>query len=139
MSTRFTIAIEKKDKSIKGIYGHFDGYPIGAGIILKEHFQNEEKIKRLIELGNLSILAPSIDKPEGHSYKTPIDGHSVFYNRDRGEMLAIATAEDYKQFLAQNEQEYNYVFKDGQWYCNGKTLDEAIQEDRELIEKSNQQ
>lgn len=85
MSTRSLIVTKTDNDSYKGIYVHFDGYPEHNGKILQKHYTDQEKINALIDLGNASILAPSIEKPEGHSYNTPVEGHCIFYDRDRGE------------------------------------------------------
>lgn len=85
MSTRSLIVTKTSDDKYRGIYAHWDGYPEHNGRILQEHYTDQEKIDALIDLGDVSILAPSIEKPEGHSFDTPVDGYCIFYGRDRGE------------------------------------------------------
>jgi hypothetical protein len=73
MATRSRIAIEKENGSVKSIYCHFDGYLSGVGKTLFNHY-DKEKLEKLIELGDISILVTS---PE----------NTVAYHRDRGEDL----------------------------------------------------
>lgn len=56
-----------------------------AGDILKHHYNTHERALALIALGELSVLAPSIECPHGHSFSTQVAGYCVAYGRDRGE------------------------------------------------------
>ena len=60
MSTHSFICMEDDD-SIRAIYSHFDGYLDGVGATLKGHYQDREKIEKLISLGDISGL---FDTPE---------------------------------------------------------------------------
>lgn len=71
MSTRSRIAIENQDGTVQSIYCHFDGYLEGVGKRLFNHY-DKEKLKSLIELGDISVLGEST-----------ID--TIAYCRDRGE------------------------------------------------------
>jgi len=84
MGTRSRIAI-KTESEIKSVYCHWDGYLSNNGKILLENYNTPEKVENLINLGDMSSLHESIEKPEGHTFDTPIEGHTVFYNRDRNE------------------------------------------------------
>ena len=69
MATRSFIGIVEED-TIKGIYCHWEGYISHNGEILYKHYNNIDKIKELIELGCLSILAPNIhpNKDKVHNF-----------------------------------------------------------------------
>ena len=54
MSTRARIGILLPDDSILSVYHHFDGYPEGLGVKLKEHYNTYEKASELIDGGNMS-------------------------------------------------------------------------------------
>ena len=84
MSTPAAVII-KDNLEYFGIYVHSDGYPQGVGGILKEHYTTAEQIFGIINLGDLSRLAPSIEAPEGHSFWKPQLGYTVAYMRDRGD------------------------------------------------------
>lgn len=88
MSTHSFIGKENTDGSIRAIYCHFDGYPEHVGNVLKEHYTAGEKVDELLDLGDLSYLAPYVEpQPElPHSF----DGNHqrdvcLAYGRDRGE------------------------------------------------------
>ena len=113
MATRSTIAFENADGTILQIYCHFDGYLDGVGATLKKHYTDPDKIKALMALGSVSILAPSIECPEGHSYDNSVNGYTVFYNRDRGEDdCDVELHSSYNDWLlGYNMEEYNYIFR----------------------------
>lgn len=85
MGTRSRIAIQNADGTLESIYCHWDGYPSNNGAILQEHYQDEAKVRELIALGDLSILAPNTTPEGSHSFGKPEDGVCVAYKRDRGE------------------------------------------------------
>lgn len=100
MSTHSYICMEVGD-SIKAIYCHFDGYLDGVGETLKGHYQEREKIAKLLSLGDISGLC---DMPEDcHVYKD-----SVVHRFDSiMELLKAAT---------DSLIEYIYLYTDtGQW------------------------
>ena len=135
MGTRSTISIKTKDNKFKTIYCHWDGYPSNNGRLLLEHYGDEKKVKELIELGDISSLAPMVapyetschvkreftsdgiveKKIEGceHSYDTPHKNVVVAYGRDRGETDIKARVVDNKKDIQQ--EEYEYLFEDGIW------------------------
>ena len=123
MSTRSIIAMKNPDQSVSGIYCHFDGYPQGVGEILRTYYNDEEKIKRLLELGDLSSLGERIDPTpgSGHSFDNPENGVTVAYHRDRGEELYRAvTWRDQKEMLEKSPKthfvEYCYLWGGDKWY-----------------------
>lgn len=119
MATRSRIAIEDEDGKVRSIYAHWDGYPTHNGRILFEHYQDRAKVQKLIDLGNLSVLAPEVDIPEGvaHSFEIPHENITTFYDRDRGEINQ--EAKDHlgrKSFLRSDVEEYGYLYtKEGVW------------------------
>jgi len=111
MATRSTISLKTKTGG-KTIYCHWDGFPSNNGKILIEHYNTEDKVKALLELGDLSSLAPSCEKPVGHTFDNPIEGHCVSYGRDRGEDGVEGTK---FENLPSRREEWNYMFQDGKW------------------------
>ena len=107
MSTRSSIAI-KENNQIKSIYCHFDGYTSHNGKILYENYTDENMVNELINLGDISVLAESVNK-------------SVAYSRDRGEKHHMSFHIDEKDWY-KHEHSYNYLWKDGKWYLNGNEL-----------------
>lgn len=124
MGTRSRIGVMHGNK-LKSVYCHWDGYLDHNGRILLEHYDSA-KANQLVSLGDISSLAPSLDKPEGHSFDNRADGYTVFYGRDRGETgTEWAVDHDFASFLSRVEgcgAEYYYIMRDGIWYC-GDTYD----------------
>ena len=110
MSTNSTIAIERKDGTRTAIYCHWDGYIEHNGIILQVAYNTADKVEKLLELGDLSILGYYTDPKEGttHNFENYQEDVCVAYHRDRGE--------DFVQ--SDGKQEFNYIFieEDACWY-----------------------
>ena len=132
MSTHSDSAIIMKTKiGYAGIYCHYDGYPSCVGKILQENYQDESKVKELIALGDISSLEKLVNPESGkHSYNDPQPGVTVAYYRDRGDIgCETKIGFSIKQVEDQIDNEYVYVFEDGKWTVNGKSLKVAIDKD----------
>lgn len=108
MATRSTIAVQHTDGTVSQIYCHWDGYLKHNGCLLVNNYNNLELAKELVSLGDMSTLGADISD-------------SVFYARDRGETFGTAPSlfASYEEYSKDySNQEYNYVFKDGQWFVN---------------------
>jgi len=121
MSTRSYIAKQVGDDKFRTIYCHSDGYLTHNGAMLLDHYSEPEKLDELLNLGDLSYLAPNVNpdpsKPHSFNYDERQDGVVLAYGRDRGEK--DIEARDYtKRELTSTETwvAYIYVFnKDNQW------------------------
>jgi hypothetical protein len=122
MSTRSRIAIKLDDNNIKSVYCRNGGYPSWNGKMLLEHHNSREAAEKIIALGDLSSLHESLEKPEGHSFDTRIEGYTVAYMRDRGETGCKAIRDENTNELVrtadQSDGEYVYLFdcKKNKWY-----------------------
>jgi hypothetical protein len=118
MSTNSSIALEFADGSIGQVYCHWDGYIDHNGKILLDNYSDPFQLQKLIDLGDLSSLAPEIG--EKHDFNSR--EHSewcMFYGRDRGERgIEADFYETFDQFCASGDwQQYNYILRrDGNWY-----------------------
>lgn len=117
MGTRARVGILNEDGSVTSIYTHWDGYPDHHGPILTKHYATEAKVRALMALGNLSVLAEEIG--EKHPFDSRSEAHETWcrsYGRDRGE-TDVAAREDINQhdFLSQTE-EFTYLFREGAWW-----------------------
>ena len=147
MATRSRIGIENEDGTVSSIYCHWDGYVSNNGKILVTHYTDRQKVKELIELGDISTLAENVhpfepmdnsDKgvrmlkefraiPESvHSFERPQKGVVIAYHRDRGETYTKPRVnEDLESYLVDDNEEYGYVFTlKGEWIvkpCYGNT------------------
>ena len=112
MGTRSTIGIQNEDGSVTGIYCHWDGYLNHNGRILNDYYTNEDKVRELIALGDISSLGAEIGT--AHDFDDAPAGVTNAYARDRGERDVDArTAHNWRQFVAENGQEYDYLFTPG--------------------------
>ena len=113
MATRSNIWIQIDENTFKGIYCHWDGYIESNGEILFNHYNDRDKVLKLIQLGDISSLAENIGTKHDF-YKFPEDECNV-YHRDR--------EEKYNQFIENSidpsilcREEYAYLYTlDNEW------------------------
>jgi hypothetical protein len=120
MATRSNIGIVNLDKSITGIYCHWDGYPEYVGKMLLNHYNNDDIVNGLMNLGDLSILSENMNPTGPHYFNNPQDGVCVAYGRDRGETgpTNSRTFEDlgeYENSASNTWADYQYLFDNGKW------------------------
>ena len=115
MSTRSTIAIERKDGTRTAIYCHWDGYIEGVGVTLQLAYNTAEKVEELLKLGNISSLRYYTEpKTSEHNFEHPEEDVCVAYCRDRGE--------DFAQSDMKNEFNYTFDEEDACWYVEKETF-----------------
>jgi len=112
MGTHARIGYEK-DGVVTSIYLNFDGYFSHAGVILNKHYNSQELAEKLVSGGDLSALAESCEKPEGHTFDTPVKGFCIYYGRDRGETGVAPHKESATEFAYRGG--IRYVFLKGEW------------------------
>ena len=147
MATRSTIAFEHADGTVSMVYCHWDGYLEHNGSILLKHWSDADKLRQLMEQGDLSSLGKEIGEvhpfdnphPYGSSawkeFKETYRDQCTFYGRDRGEEgVAARVYRDFAEYQASPSfEEYNYILRtDGVWrvafgYFYG-TLEQAFAE-----------
>ena len=123
MATRSTISLEFADGTVGQVYCHWDGYLSNNGKILLESYQDPLKVRRLIDLGDLSTLGAVIGSK--HNFDMLTKG-CTFYGRDRGdegvEARYFKDFVDYKE--NHQEEEYEYILRtDGKWYVKSYHFD----------------
>lgn len=64
MSTRAYICMKTKSGDYRGIYNHWDGYLSGVGEILLNHYKDYDKVEKLINLGDISVLGQGLEPPK---------------------------------------------------------------------------
>ena len=144
MATRSTISIvDKRANEGRGetIYCHWDGYPSNNGRILLEHYQDANKVKELIGLGNISSLAENVSPTnEPHSFDEPHKGVVVAYMRDRGEKDCNASSFYGKEPSNKIAQEYDYLFvvEENKWYVrdNHKAIPKFVELTEKICDKN---
>jgi len=116
MATRSIIAIQNADGQFQAIYCHWDGYLSNNGRILAENYTDEDKVRKLIALGDISSLRPHIGKQ--HDFDNPPRDECNAYGRDRGETERAARLFVSFQHLQNSiAEEFTYVYDtaDGVW------------------------
>lgn len=137
MATRSRIGILNEDGTVSSVYCHWDGYPSHHGRILSESYTDPEKVKKLINLGSISILDEEVETSDPHTFEKPKDGVTVAYHRDRGEDYDPPRINgSLDEYFEDDNEEYGYLFVDGEWLvkpCYGdrpvQTVKEALAED----------
>lgn len=124
MGTRSAIAMKTED-GIRSIYCHWDGYVDHNGRILKEFYSTDEKVKALLDLGDLSSLRQEIGEAHDFDrhYAEPnlegmFDNWCLAYGRDRGETgVESKTYETVGEWVEKLDMgcEYYYLFNGQDW------------------------
>ena len=116
MATRSRIGIQLSDESILSVYCHWDGYPEFNGVKLVENFNTREKVKELIDGGDISSLWTnerwSNDLLDRHR-----DVYGPQYYSQRGEDCPPRLDANKYDYLADGE-EYAYIYTlNDEWVC----------------------
>lgn len=116
MSTRSNIAKLNEDGTSTLIYCHSDGYPSYNGRILLEHYTTDQKVDELLALGDISSLGPEIGVKIDFNDWEAGRNQCRAYGRDRGETEVEARTISFTSEAHLCEQEYLYLWKNGEWY-----------------------
>lgn len=124
MSTRSTIGIKRKDGTVKSIYCHSDGYLEYNGLMLYDFYKDQNKIEKLLNLGDISLLNKHINPEESLPHGFDFDERQadivVAYARDRGDKNVEAS-------IHNNIIDFNKMLKDS-WCKYAYLYDEANKE-----------
>jgi hypothetical protein len=121
MSTRATISLKTTTKAgkttYKAIYQHWDGYPTGLGVTLRDHYKTPEAVKALLKMGSASSVKETLETSE-------------FYHRDRGEAVKDTKARTFASVQAIADYfswcEWHYVIDaEGKWDCHATTYNKG--------------
>lgn len=125
MGTRSRIGIEHLNGTIESIYCHWDGYFDWNGKMLHDAYQDINKIKSLIKLGNISALRENVEPiHEGHDFEAPHEDVVIAYGRDREETgqeaLVSESRESFLERCGKSGEEFVYLFveKENQWLAS---------------------
>ena len=142
MGTRSTIALEFADSTVQQIYCHWDGYLEHNGQILQKHYSDPFKLRDLIDLGDMSSLAPNIGTQ--HAFEKAPEGECTFYKRDRNESGCEAKSfVDFQDYLAHHQyEEYDYILRNiggnAVWFVSDHDgayveLEQAIMDEQDRV------
>jgi hypothetical protein len=118
MATRSHIGVRNLDGTVDYIYCHWDGYPEHNGNILKEYYQDMDKVNALMKLGDLSSLGQEIgEKQDFDDRTTHNENWCLAYGRDRNEPNTSVTTTQFENLLHNDAVDYLYVFDGDYWEC----------------------
>lgn len=108
MSTRWQIAAKLSDGQYACIYVHCDGYPSYALKTLQQHYTDQQKIDRLVALGDCLSIAPEIEKCDTFNGRDGEEWDDI--KPSYGETLEAA-ADQHRH----GDEEYRYFWDGAQW------------------------
>ena len=123
MSTRCRIGLKVGNK-VESIYCHHDGYPRGihsVGQTLKDHYNDLNKIKQLMDLGDISGLGENpIADPKGWDLRLSSDHSMCIAYSTRGDTdidkWIDESEEMYAKYASDSDAAFVYLYKDGAWH-----------------------
>lgn len=123
MSTRCMIFKKKRSwggtqkTGYLGIYCNWSGYPEYVGYMLKRYYKTDEKIDRLISLGDISTLGREIGQK--HDFTEKSRKYVTAYHRDRDDLWSrvkptfVETVEETKGVC--ESCKYIYIYENSKW------------------------
>jgi hypothetical protein len=105
MATRSTIAQLNKDGTITSIYCHWDGYPEGVGSVLDNHYNTDEMVDKLLNIGDISTLCENIDQTMKNSYRVTNNNPDLICDK-----ITHTDLRDWLDFRKNNWCEYGYLW-----------------------------
>ena len=114
MATRSRIGLLLDNDYVLSVYHHWDGYPSGLGVFLQHNYTTKEQIAELLDGGDISSIYSRTDWNNEQ-----VDEHVLYYN-DRGEKTEPRldlNVEDYIENEYSADEEYAYLFENGEWIC----------------------
>ena len=114
---------------ILSVNHHFDGYPEGLGVKLKEHYNTYEKVAELIDGGNMSnCWSDSKFNVETGEFTPIADPKPTYYGGDDEAPVLSKNFDDFTRI--DSWQEYSYVFVKDRWegYAISHKMDENYEE-----------
>jgi len=117
MATRARIGLRLAEDAILSVYHHWDGYPQWLGVHLRQNYRTKDKIAELLDGGDISCIDSDTDWS-----LNKVENHVQYYN-DRGEKTEPRLDLNDGDFFVNNE-EYAYIFDDGEWLCYDLRYDE---------------
>ena len=117
MATRSRIGYVLSDDSIVSVYHHWDGYPEWLGVTLKEHYNTDEKVRELIDGGDMSSCY-SDNEYDNEKQDWVKRDPSPYYYSERGEDCPPRHSQTLTE-LAEIDcgEEFVYLWFMGEWNC----------------------
>ena len=131
MSTNARIGIKLEDGTILSAYHHWDGYPEWLGVILKQEYNTKEKVRELIDGGNMaSCWSDNVFDYEKQEFvKRP--PQPEYYG---GENERPRLSRNFTQFAfdSKDGEEFLYLFSENEW--NGFSINHKYDDDYYILD-----
>ena len=124
MATRSRIGLLLDNDYVLSVYHHWDGYPSFLGVFLQQNYTTKEQIAELLDGGDISCIDSTTDWNNEQ-----VDEHVLYYN-DRGEKTEPRldlNVEDYIENEYSADEEYAYLFENGEWICYDLDTKQLVQ------------
>ena len=110
MATRsFISRFNPETDMYESIYCHWDGYPQGVGVTLRDNYSYGDSPAVLMKFGDISSLRDTLAETMAEAYKLRGDSDTeakIF--RFMSEMI---------EYYRGMSCEYGYIWRDGKWTC----------------------
>lgn len=120
MSTHCLIGYIKEDKTIDFIYCHKDGYLAHTGKYLETFYNDENKIKSLLNLGDIEFLDKNLPKDSNENIV-------ISFNNSTDIIRNIKSINELKEYLKNHWISYSYLRLNNEWYYLKKINDNHIE------------
>ena len=117
MSTRARIGLRLAEDAILSVYHHWDGYPHWLGVHLRQNYRTKDQVAELLDGGDISCIDSDTD------WNLEMVENYVQYYNERGEDTEPRLDLNEQDYFDDNE-EYAYIFDDGEWLCYDLHYDE---------------
>lgn len=110
-------------KGYEGLYFHFDGYLSHTGQVLLNHYNDETKFNRLLEICG-GVVRQVKETPEATLENSKYN-NGQFEKEPTKKVCADCLDSDLKALQEAWDREYVYVLKDGKWFYADSNWDYA--------------
>ena len=124
MATRSRIGLLLDTEHVLSVYHHWDGYPSWLGVFLQKNYTTKEQIAELIDGGDISCI-----ESEQTWNNDPCQPYVQYYNLrgEKTEPRLDLNVEDYIENEYSADEEYAYLFENGEWICYDLDTKQPIQ------------
>ena len=106
MATRATIGYLNPDNTITTTYNHYDGYPEGLGVALKNHYNTNEEAKEVANMGYVSYIDAETGNIEANNKSAP---------QTVGDGDLVSSIQYFKDQASEGDYAYLWVPQNEEW------------------------
>ena len=106
MATRATIGYLNPDNTITTTYNHYDGYPEGLGVALKNHYNTDEEAKEVANMGYVSYIDAETGNIEANNKSAP---------QTVGDGDLVSSIQFFKDQASEGDYAYLWVPQNKEW------------------------